>query len=81
MWLCTLLVHTPHTIQVWGIVAFILVRSFHNLQQMNGNQLHTFFLYILTYRIGVDTVKPNNTNNEKTIFLSSLDLCTWCIVM
>ena len=23
--------YIPHTIQVWGIVAFILVRSFHNL--------------------------------------------------
>ena len=27
--------YQPHTIQVWGIVAFILVRSFHNLQQIN----------------------------------------------
>ena len=38
----------PHTIQVWGIVSFILLRVFHNLQQINGNQLHTFFLYLPT---------------------------------
>ena len=30
VWLCTS-VRTPHTIQVWGIVSFILLRSFHNL--------------------------------------------------
>ena len=38
-------VSLPHAIQVWGIVAFILVRSFHNLQQINESQLHTFFFY------------------------------------
>ena len=41
MWLCTICACT-HTIQVWGIVAFVLVRSFHNLQQINEIHLHTF---------------------------------------
>ncbi len=54
MWLCTLLVHTPHTIQVWGIASFILVRSFHNLQ-INRRGINSTLFFIIT-AIGVVTV-------------------------
>ena len=35
----------PHTIQVWGIVSFITVRSFHNLR-LNKRESSPHFLFI-----------------------------------
>ena len=52
MWLCTLLVHTPHTIQVWGIVSFIIAGFYHNLH-FDKRKSTPHFLFILTSRIGV----------------------------
>ena len=43
----------PYTLQVWGIVSFIVVIGLSTtFRLINGNHLHTFFLYtnILTHR-------------------------------
>ena len=53
MWLCTLCVYIPHTIQVWGIVAFILVRSFHNLL-VDKRKSTPHFLFIYISILGLD---------------------------
>ena len=46
MWLCTVCAYT-HTIQVWGIVSFILLRSFHNLlfNKREINSTLSLFIY------------------------------------
>ncbi|MBE6198517.1 MAG: radical SAM protein, partial [Rikenellaceae bacterium] len=49
MWLCRSW-RTPHTIQVWGIVSFILLRVFHNLLRDKRNRLHTFFFITHIWR-------------------------------
>ena len=39
-------VHIPHTIQVWGLVIVYSFQGFVRTScQINGSQLHTFFLY------------------------------------
>ena len=51
MWLCTICAYT-HTIQAWGIVAFILVRSFHNLQ-IDKRKINSTLSVYYYHRIGV----------------------------
>ena len=41
-------VSMPHALQVWGIVAFIFIQVFHNLQADKRIQLHTFFFLYST---------------------------------
>ena len=65
-------VHIPHTIQVWGIVAFVLVRSFHNLLLNKRNQLHTFcFVHYTSYWSFGDTT---------LYFMKKFSLVTLCLI-
>ena len=69
--------HTPHTIQVWGIVAFILVRSFHNLLT-DKRKPTPHFLFIIITAIGVETDKDQTNTMKKLLLLLvvSLAVCS-----
>ena len=60
----------PHTIQVWGIVSFITVRSFHNLR-LNKRESTPHFLFIYKPTERSCTVK-------QTIFMKKLLLFLLC---
>ena len=52
MWLCTVCAY-PHTIQVWGIVSFVLVQVFHNLQ-VDIRKATPHFLFYNYFHLGVE---------------------------
>ena len=67
--------HIPHTIQVWGIVSFITVRSFHNLRLNKRNHLHTFFIFILPV-IGGGAGTKNHFIMKKFLLVVAMVCCT-----
>ena len=46
MWLCTFLVYTPHTIQVWGLVSFIFSWAFQSLS-LDKRKSAPHFLFLV----------------------------------
>ncbi len=64
-------------IQVWGIVAFVLVRSFHNLQQIDEIQPHTFFIYMIAL-FGVGGQKKLIMKRLVFTLLTALLFCFGC---
>ena len=71
MWLCTFLVY-PHTIQVWGIVAFILVKVLSE-PLFNKRESTPHFLFFTNRRIGVATAMGKN--EEYLLFITFHQRC------
>ena len=51
------IVHIPHTIQVWGIVSFVVVIGLSTTFIVINGESTPHFLILYNRRIGVDTVK------------------------
>ena len=75
MWLCAF-VHTPHTIQVWGIVSFVVVIGLSTTFRLINGIISTLSVFIPTHRTGDATVFFDFIMKKLLLFLALLGTFT-----